>query len=837
MASAVRVWVPLNTRCSMRWDMPARPSGSCREPVSTHTPTATDRTCSIRSVTTRMPLGGTLFRYPSLTGTAFSGARRIRRLWVLEVFLVRQRRLVAQRHLPAEPHLAVAVDLDDLDEHLIALGQHVLDGADAGLGDLRNVQEPLGVGDDLHERAELDDLLDLPEVDPIQLDLAADVLDDPQGLLHRRVVGREHGDPTVVLDVDLRARLLLDATDDLAAGADDLADLFGPDLDRDEPRRVGRKLGPWLLDGLAHLRQHDESRIPRLLQRGAHDVDRHAGDLDVHLKRGHALLGAGDLEVHVAVVVLGAVDVGQDPDLVSFLDQPQGDTRDVGPQGPPGVNQSQRGTTPRGHRRRPVRLENVRHDPDRVRELFLRGQHRFDRPLRQGAVTDVPPRGPAVSPDLADRERREVVVQHEVPVVLALEGLDLLLVRLRAQRGRDERLGLSPGEDTRAVGPRQVGHVDRAGRDLVHLAAIDADAALDDEPPHLGLLDRLEHFAHRPLLRLVHPERLDHLLEHPVDGLGPRLLFMAGECRGQLGCGQALDPGGQLGIASRRRVEGPARLGRALRQIPLRPREPLALGMTEGDRLEHGFFGHLVGSRLHHQHGVFGAGDDELQARRLLLRRGRVRDRLAVDQADPHGADGSVERNARQAEGRRSAVHRQHVGVVFLVAGDHETDDLYLVPEAVGEQRPDRPVDQTRRQRLFLDRSALSLEIAAGDSPARVRALAVFDGQREEVLRFLRALGGDARRQDHGTAVANDHGPVGLLGHLARFDGHAEAVDLDLYRVGHANVCPRVSAGIRRTPWGADAKPARPGAPGFVPSEDRSIESDSAVNGGCPACR
>ena len=28
-----------------------------RDPVSTHTPTATERTCSMRSVTTRMPLG------------------------------------------------------------------------------------------------------------------------------------------------------------------------------------------------------------------------------------------------------------------------------------------------------------------------------------------------------------------------------------------------------------------------------------------------------------------------------------------------------------------------------------------------------------------------------------------------------------------------------------------------------------------------------------------------------------------------------------------------------------------------------------------------------------
>src|SRR5216117_3651289 len=184
MASAVRVWVPLKTRCSMRWDMPARPSGSCREPVSTHTPTATDRTCSIRSVTTRMPLGGTLFRYPSLTGTAFSGARRIRRLWVLELFLVGERRLLAQRHLAGEPHLAVAVDLDDLDEDLVTLGQHVLDRANPVLGDLRDVQEPLGVGDDLHERAELDDLLDLTEVDPVEFGAFVEVIPNTEGLLH-----------------------------------------------------------------------------------------------------------------------------------------------------------------------------------------------------------------------------------------------------------------------------------------------------------------------------------------------------------------------------------------------------------------------------------------------------------------------------------------------------------------------------------------------------------------------------------------------------------------------------------------------------------------------------
>ena len=37
--------------------------------------------------------------------------------------------------------------------------------------------------------------------------------------------------------------------------------------------------------------------------------------------------GAGDLEVHVAEVILGALDVGEDDVIVALLDQPHGDAR------------------------------------------------------------------------------------------------------------------------------------------------------------------------------------------------------------------------------------------------------------------------------------------------------------------------------------------------------------------------------------------------------------------------------------------------------------------------------------------------------------------------------
>src|SRR5262245_18755781 len=372
----------------MRCDIPPRFSASWREPVSIHTPTATERTCSMRSVTIRMPLGKNPFRYASIT-CRLSGPRRVRRGRVLELLLVGEGRLIAQSNLPAQPHLPIAVDLDDLDEHLVALGQDVLDRADPALGDLRAVEGALGGGNDLDEGTEFDDLLDLAEIDAVELDLTADVLDDAQRLLHRRAVGREHGDPPVVLDIDLGAGLLLDAPDDLTAGTDDLANLLGPDLDRDEARRVGRELGARLLDGLAHLRENDQPGLARLLQRRAHDVDRYAADLDVHLERGHALLGTRDLEVHVAVVVLGAVAVGEDADAVAFLHQAHRDAGHVRLERHARVHQSQRGAAHGRHRRRAVRLEDVGNDPDGVRKLFLRRQDGFDRSLGEGPVADV----------------------------------------------------------------------------------------------------------------------------------------------------------------------------------------------------------------------------------------------------------------------------------------------------------------------------------------------------------------------------------------------------------------------------------------------------------------
>ena len=91
----------------------------------------------------------------------------------------------------------------------------------------------------------------------------------------------------------------------------------------------------------------------RLFHCLAHDVSGDAAHLDVHLQRGDSVARAGDLEVHVAVVVLCASDVAQYgvPSGRLVENQSHRDARDRRLERHACVHQRQRGTTDRGHRR------------------------------------------------------------------------------------------------------------------------------------------------------------------------------------------------------------------------------------------------------------------------------------------------------------------------------------------------------------------------------------------------------------------------------------------------------------------------------------------------------
>src|SRR5262245_58935600 len=218
-------------------------------------------------------------------------------------------RLVDDLH--GEAHLATVVEAQQLDPHLLALLDDHLHGLGPTLGQLRDVHQAVLGAEEVHESAELHDLDDLALVDLADLGLGRDAADTGERRLDRLALGGGDLDRAVILDVDLGARLGDDLADHRATRADHLADLVDRDLDGLDARRVLAELGAGAAERLGHLAEDVQAAGVGLLQRLAHDLLGDAGDLDVHLQRGDALLSAGHLEVHVAQVVLVAQNVGE----------------------------------------------------------------------------------------------------------------------------------------------------------------------------------------------------------------------------------------------------------------------------------------------------------------------------------------------------------------------------------------------------------------------------------------------------------------------------------------------------------------------------------------------
>ena len=123
--------------------------------------------------------------------------------------------------------------------------------------------------------------------------------------------------------------------------------------------------------------------------------------------------GAGDLEVHVAEVILDAGDVGQDDHVVVLLDQAHGDAGDRCGDRDARCLQSHRGGADRTHRRGAVGLQRLGDHSGHVREVLHARDRRQERPLSECSVADVATLRTAHEPSFADRVGREVVVVEE----------------------------------------------------------------------------------------------------------------------------------------------------------------------------------------------------------------------------------------------------------------------------------------------------------------------------------------------------------------------------------------------------------------------------------------
>src|SRR5271166_7142176 len=106
------------------------------------------------------------------------------------------------------------------------------------------MDEPILRAKEVHERAKVDDFDHRSFIDLANFRIVGDGFDPVDRSSDRIGVGRGDLYRAVVLDIDLRAGLLDDLSDDFAAGADHFADLVGWDLQSFNSRRELAELRP-----------------------------------------------------------------------------------------------------------------------------------------------------------------------------------------------------------------------------------------------------------------------------------------------------------------------------------------------------------------------------------------------------------------------------------------------------------------------------------------------------------------------------------------------------------------------------------------------------------------
>ena len=148
------------------------------------------------------------------------------------------------------------------------------------------------------------------------------------------------------------------------------------------------------------------------------------------------------------------------------------------------------------------------------------------------------------------------------------------------------------------------------------------------------------------------------------------------------------------------------------------------------------FFGLFLGARLDHHDAVFVADNHDVDRGGRALGVGGIDDELAIDAAHANRANRGAERNVRERQRAGGGIDADHVGIVFLVGGEDQRDDLRLVAEAVGEQRADGAIDLAAGQNFLFAGPAFALDESAGNAPAGIGVLAVIDGEGEEVDAF-----------------------------------------------------------------------------------------------------
>ena len=281
-------------------------------------------------------------------------------------------------------------------------------------------------------------------------------------------------------------------------------------------------------------------------------------------------------------------------------------------------------------------------------------------------------------------------MQQEALAVLALEHVHDLLVLPGAECCDDQRLGLAAGEQGRPVGAAQNPDL---GDDLANglgVAAVDPLSGLEDIAADDVLLERLEGARDKARIELFIGQGLEGRRLGTTECRDTGLFFgdfvsLAQRCLGHLA-----DPLRDRLLAFRRVRNLAGLLGAGFGEIDDRVDHRLELAVTEHHGAQHDVLVELVGLRFDHQHALAGAGDDEIQARRVHIVELRVEHVVSIDVTDAGAGDRPEERNPRDRQRRRGADQADDIRIVFQIVPQNGANDLGFAAETAGEERPDR---------------------------------------------------------------------------------------------------------------------------------------------------
>ena len=152
--------------------------------------------------------------------------------------------------------------------------------------------------------------------------------------------------------------------------------------------------------------------------------------------------------------------------------------------------------------------------------------------------------------------------------------------------------------------------------------------------------------------------------------------------------------------------------------------------MGQGDGIHHALLAGLVRAALDHGDSGVRARHHDLQAGRRPLLVGGVDHQLAIHFGNANGTYRPVERDVRDHHGRGGGHHRDHIGRVHLIGGDHRGHDLNVALERLAEQRSQRPVDKPRHQDLAILGPPLAFEDRSRYLAGRVSLLVVLHLER-----------------------------------------------------------------------------------------------------------